>query len=106
MAKALSYIQTLQDAIRKAHGCESKHAGSVPIEEVFQGKIIWNGNVEVFEVLGHAEAKLCYAWGHAAKDSGKEVHIVTVLAVPPVDSPRRAVQMAILSEAKAKEAQK
>jgi hypothetical protein len=102
MAESLGYIQALQDAIRKAHGCESKHSGSVPIEEVFQGKTIWMGNVEVFQLIGHAEASLCYAWGHAAKDTGKEVHIVTALAVPPVDSPRRAVQAAILAESKRK----
>ena len=100
MAETANYIETLQKAIRKAHGCKSKHSDTVPIEEVFQGKTIWKGNVEVFELIGHPKTKLCYAWGHAAKDSGTEVHLVTVLGLSPVDSPRRAVQAAILAESK------
>ena len=100
MAETLDYIQMLQEAIRKGHGCQSKHAGSVPIEEVFEGKTVWSGTVEVFEIIGHISARLCYAWGHAARDTGNEVRIVTVLGVPPVDSPRKAVQVAILSDIK------
>jgi hypothetical protein len=101
MHSSVDYIQTLQDAIRKAHSCESKHAGSVPIEEIFQGKAVWSGTVEVFELTGHMTARLCYAWGHAEKDKGNEVRIVTVLSVPPVDSPRKAVQASIVVDAKA-----
>lgn len=98
MAKTLDYIQTLQEAIRKGHGCKTKHAASVPVHEVFQGKTIWKGTVEVFDLIGHPEAKLAYAWGHAEKDTGNEVRIVTVLGLPPVDSPLKAVQAVILNE--------
>jgi hypothetical protein len=71
----MDYIESLQDAIRKAHGCQSKHVERVPILETFQGQTVWNGAVEVFELVGHPKAKLCYAWGHAAKDTGNEVRI-------------------------------
>ena len=80
--------------------CQAKHAASVPVEEVFQGKTVWKGTVEVFDLTGHTKAKQCYAWRHAAKDTGNEVRIVTMLGVPPVLSPRKAVQAAILSEIK------
>lgn len=96
----MDYIEALQDAIRKAYGCNSKHIERVPIVEMFQGQTVWDGTVDVFELLGHASAKLAYAWGHAAHDTGKEVHIVTVLGVPPVDSPRKAVQVSIVTDAK------
>jgi hypothetical protein len=100
MPETLGYIESLQESLRKAHGCESKHAASVPVEEVFQGKTIWKGTVEVFDSIGHPKAKTAYAWGHAAKDTGNEVRFVTVLGLPPVDSPRKAVQAVILSEIK------
>jgi hypothetical protein len=98
MPKTLDYIQTLQEAIRNGHGCQAKHTASVPIHEAFQGKTIWRGTVEVFDLIGHPDAKLAYAWGHAEKDTGNEVRIVTVLGLPPVDSPLKAVQAVILNE--------
>jgi len=50
-------------------------------------------------------AKMAYAWGHAAHDTGNEVRIVTVLGVPPVDSPRKAVQVSIVTESKGEQVQ-
>jgi hypothetical protein len=86
----------LQEAMRKGHGCEPKHTASVPVEEVFQGKKrSW---IEVFDLIGHPKAKQGYAWGHAARDTGNEVRMVTVIGLPPVDSPCKAVQVSILSD--------
>jgi hypothetical protein len=102
----VNYIQSLQDAIRKAYGCESKHIESDFVREMFQGTAIWVGTVEVFDLTGHPTARRAYAWGHATRDAGKEVRIVTVLGVPPVDSPRKAVQVSIVADAKENEVQK
>jgi hypothetical protein len=101
----VNYIQSLQDAIRKAYGCESEHIESDFVREIFQRKTIWVGTVEVFDLIGHLTAKRAYAWGHATRDTGKEVRIVTVLGVPPVDSARKAVQVSIVADAKASKAQ-
>jgi hypothetical protein len=106
MAETQDYIQTLQEAIRKAFDCEARHKESIPLRETFQGKTIWEGTVEVFDLIGHSKAQFAYAWGHAARDTGNEVRIVTVLGVPPVDSPRKAVQVSIVADAKANKAQK
>jgi hypothetical protein len=46
----VSYIQELQDVIRRLHGAEAKHVESVPIKEEFQGKTVWDGIVEVFDL--------------------------------------------------------
>jgi hypothetical protein len=100
MAETLDYIQMLQEAIRRGYECEPRHVESVPIHEVFRGKTVWDGTVEVFDLAGHAEAKRAYAWGHAMRDTGNEVRIVTILGVPPVDSPRKAVQVSIVADAK------
>jgi hypothetical protein len=100
MPESLDYIQTLQEAIRKGYGCKSEHVESVPVVETYWGVMVWEGTVEVFDLTGHATARRAYAWGRAMRDSGKEVRIVTVLGVPPVDSPLKAVQAVILSEIK------
>jgi hypothetical protein len=100
MAETLDYIQTLQEAIRKAYYCQSRHVDTVPITETFEGKTIWDGIVEVFDLIGHAKAKRAYAWGHAARATGNEVRLVTVLEIPPVDSPLTAVQAYILKDYK------
>ena len=47
------YIARLQQAIRDLHGCESQYLETVPVIEAFQGKIIWAGDVEVFQIRGH-----------------------------------------------------
>jgi hypothetical protein len=90
------YIEELREAIRKMHGVEAKHVESVPIKETFQGKTVWEGVVEVFDLIGHPTASRLYAWSHDA-DGGKRAHI-TVLHVPPVDSPLKAVQASIVQE--------
>ena len=89
------YLQALQDAIRNTHGCASRHTGTVAVEEAFQGKIVWQGDVEVFDLIAHPRARQGYAWGF--QDGAGKWQYVAVLQVPPVDSPRKAVQAYILA---------
>jgi len=91
----MTYIEAIRDAIRHLHGCDSRHIESVPVHEEFQGETVWSGIVEVFELLGHPQAKKCYAWGFT-DDLGKGQYIA-VLDASPVDSPRKAVQAYILT---------
>jgi hypothetical protein len=37
------------------------HRATVPVHEVFRGKTVWQGDVEVFDINGHPKAKRCYA---------------------------------------------
>ena len=90
------YIKSLTDAICRLHGCEATYLETVPITEMFQGKIAWQGDVEVFDIRGHPKAKRCYAWAHDT-DSGKK-RFVAVLELPPVNSALKAVRAAIISE--------
>src|SRR6266704_987381 len=94
----MSYIQELQDAIRRLHGAEARHIDSVPISESFQGKTVWEGIVEVFELRGHPEANLVYAWAHDTENPDKPRRHVTVLHKHPIKSARDAVQAAIAQE--------
>lgn len=61
------YIARLQNAIRDLHGCESTYVETVPVTETFQGKTVWQGEVEVFNIRGHPKAKRAYAWSHMAR---------------------------------------
>ena len=44
----MSYIEELQDVIRKMHGAEPTHVETVPIKETWEGQTVWEGEVEVF----------------------------------------------------------
>ena len=88
--------QPLREAIRVMHGCESRHVASKPVREMFQGELAWQGIVEVFDLIGHPKAKTCYAWSYR---DGKMLRAITVLELPPVDSPESAVKVAIAAEA-------
>lgn len=94
----MTYIEAIQDAIRRTHGCESRHIESVPVQETFRGQVVWSGVVEVFELTGHPKAKHCYAWGHRAGRGDNRSRYVIVLKMPPVDSPEAAVKASIASE--------
>ena len=89
-------IAPLKQAIHRLHGCDSTHVESVRVMETFAGEIVWEGDVEVFDLIDHQEAERAYAWVHET-DGGKFLH-VAVLHKPPVDSPRAAVQALIAAE--------
>ena len=96
----MDYIAQLKKAIRNLHGCESTHVGTTPVKETFQGKTVWEGAVETFELTGHPKASKCYAWSYASGKNDKATRYVAVLAIPPVNSPQDAVRAAIVAESK------
>jgi hypothetical protein len=85
--------EALRDAIRNMHGCESTWVESVPVVERFKGEVVWEGEVQVFELAGHPKAKRAYAWSHAT-ETGKR-RFVAVLGMPPVVDAVTAVKIAI-----------
>ena len=88
---------SLTRAIRKLHGCASRHVESVRVTETWQGETVWDGAVEVFDLIGHPTAKRSYAWAHAVDGSDKQ-RFVAVLHQGKVDSPQAAVSVAIMAE--------
>jgi hypothetical protein len=95
---ATTYIKELRVAIRYLHGAEATHVESVPVKEMFQGKTVWEGVVEVFDLHGHPAASRVYAWAHATDDKKQQKRHVTVLHIPPVVSPETAVRWAIVQQ--------
>ena len=86
-------IPLLQEAIHRLHKCEAIHRESVFVDEKFQGKSIWSGEVEVFDIRGHPKAKCCFAWLH--REAGKSPRQIALLGIWPVTSPETAVKAAI-----------
>ena len=85
-------IEELKDAIELEHRCRAEHVRSVPVREMSGDKVLWEGIVQVFELVGHAVAKCCFAWAYR---SGGLPRVITVLQVAPVNSPQSAVRAAI-----------
>jgi hypothetical protein len=94
----MTAIEELRDVIRQLHGVDSTHRASVPVKEVFQGKTMWEGIVEVFDLHGHDKANTAYAWSHVTDDPANPKRHVTVLHIPPAVSPETAVRAAIVQE--------
>ena len=100
MANKQIYLDRLQVTVQQLHNCSATWRESVPVKEVFNGETLWNGDVEVFDLTGHPKAKRAFGWSHPDGVDNKTERFVTVLEIPPVDSPETAVKMAIYSDIK------
>lgn len=97
----MNYLGELRSTIQRLHRCEAAHTRTEQVREVTGGRVLWDGNVEVFALLGHDRALRCYAWGHLHPEGQWEV--TTVLAIPPVISAQTAVLAAIAARIKENE---
>ena len=86
----------LKQAIRNLHGCDAAWVEAVPVKETFQGQTVWEGAVQVFDLIDHPTAARCYAWSYATE--GEKRRFVAVLHWGLVDSPEKAVRAAIVQE--------
>ncbi len=92
-------LPALQDAIRHMHGCESRWVESVPVhEKTHDGETVWEGEVQVFDLVGHPHAGRAYAWSYATE--GTKRRFVAVLGLPPVVDAKSAVQASIVAQHK------
>jgi hypothetical protein len=86
-------LENIHRAVEKAAGCPAKHVETVMAVEVFRDKVMWQGSVEVFDLVGHPKAKRAYGW-----QEGED--FTSVLEIPPVDCPNAAVRTAIAAKAR------
>lgn len=91
-------LEALKEAIRNMHGAEPTWIESAPVHETFQGETVWQGEVQVYELTGHAQAKRCYAWSHATE--GTKRRFYAVLELGPVKDAATAVRASIVADAK------
>jgi hypothetical protein len=94
-------IPALQRAILDLHGCKSTWIKSIPVKEMFEGDTVWEGIVQVFDLINHPKAKRCYAWSHELEGSKKR-KFFAVLHQGVIDSPEKAVKASIVQDYKLK----
>lgn len=83
----MNYLETLKEAVQAMHGCPASHCATYYVSHLFNNKVVWEGDVEIFRLEG-CKAEKCYAWGW--EENGK-LETVAVLEMPPVIGPEEAV---------------
>lgn len=73
----------LLDAIGHLHSLEATWLESVPVRELHEGRVAWDGVVQMFAVQ-HAKASRVYAWSHETEGGRRRFH--AVLGAAPVNS--------------------
>src|SRR3954447_4926437 len=91
------YLLQLGAAIQQLHGSPSKHLETVEVKELFREKVVWEGQVEVFELLEHPKAKFCYAWKYKDKNTQGE-RIAAIPGLRLIRSASEAVKTFIMAE--------
>jgi hypothetical protein len=90
-------VPDLKLAVEVAHGFIAIHLYSVPVRLPLTHDQIWRGVVEVFMILGHPATKTVYAWTEPREDLESAPKHITMLHLPPVDSPQSAVRQSLLT---------
>jgi hypothetical protein len=92
-----NYLAQLRAAIQQLHGCPSEHVETVEVKEVFRDRVVWEGQVEVFRMMDHPKAKVCYAWRYTDKGTNTE-RIAAIPGLRLISSAADAVRTFILAE--------
>lgn len=94
MPRWANNLDKLEAAILMQHKCRPVHRATVPVHvKTRDSETLWKGHVEIFDIMGHVEAKTCYAWQHI-EGNGKE-KIFAIMENQVICSAKRAVQAAI-----------
>ena len=91
------YIERLRQAVEKLQGCSATHNTTVFVHI----DSLWQGDVEVFELLGHPIAEKCYAWLDMRSAGAPESDCFAFLHRAPVTSAKEAVQASLAGTAEA-----
>ena len=90
-------MERIRQAVEEMHSAKASFVRVVAVREAFEGQLVWEGVVHVFELKGHPTATRAYAWSSPIEGSTKR-RFYAVLHVPPISSPADAVRAAIVEE--------
>ena len=88
----------LKTTVERTHKCVAHFAQSVPVRESVMGKVVWEGVVHIFKLVGHPGTTRAYAWTMPAQEGGATPRFTTALHIPPVTSPVEAVRAELARE--------
>jgi hypothetical protein len=86
---------TLRNRVLEVSGGVATWVASEPVRELWEGRVAWEGAVEVFDVVNGA-APRAFAWERVEED-GRRSQVV-VLQRPPVVTARDAVRASVVAE--------
>jgi|SRR5690349_1926561 len=87
----------LRRAIEGQHGGTAKFAYVSRVREMFGDKLVWEGQVHVFDLEGNPNATRAYAWSSTIEGSDKR-RSYAVLHLSGIRSPLDAARAAIVAE--------
>ena len=93
----MAEVRQLKEAVEAQHGGTATFAQSVPVRETFEGKLVWEGVVHVFDLEGHPKVTRAYAWSSPIQGSDKR-RFFAVLHMGSIRSPQDAVRAAIVAK--------
>ena len=94
-------VDDLQRAIEDQHGGHATLVSVEPVDERYNGQIVWEGEVHVFDLDGHPKATRAYAWSSLVDGSDRR-RFYAVLHLGPIRSAQDAVRAAIVAEHRTK----
>ena len=98
MVEAVSErIDRIKKALESKEKCHAAHVTSLLVSEQFEGKVIWEGIVETFDLHDHPTAKVAYGWERWRDHEKADAEYTVVLGVPPINSAQDAVKAAIVA---------
>jgi hypothetical protein len=89
------YRNELLRAIEQSAKCDAAYFQTQPVRYGIDGAILWKGKVEIFQLKNHPQAKVAFGWGYEGKN--KKIEYVTIVGVPPLDTPLQAVKAFVAS---------
>ena len=92
------YLDWLKAHIQHAHNCPAYYVRTEMVHEEIEGNTVWFGGVEVFGLIGHSEAKRCFAWGHIYNQSDTNGKVAIALEVMPIASAQNAVRAQLIND--------
>jgi hypothetical protein len=88
-------MRVLKETVEERCGCACRHAGSAHVRELGAEGLMWEGEVQTFELIGHGHATQCYAF--IVQQAGRPMRRVTALS-PPIKSAEWAVRVFLMRE--------
>jgi hypothetical protein len=90
-------IRSLTSAVERRFCSVPVHLCSLYVRDEVRGVVAWEGNVELFQLTGHKEARECYAW--PIRGTRGKPEYAMVLRVPPIATAFHALQAQSMLEA-------
>jgi hypothetical protein len=94
----MSYRGDVLEAIETRAKCGVVYLHTQPVRIVLDGRVLFRGKVEVFDLKGHPYAKRAFGW--AIKQKDKRTQYVTVIGIPPLDTPLMAAKAYLANQKK------